>query len=105
MELNMNYIEKRLPEAPVNYKDGSQAVNLDLIITVFFKGGYTTEVRHNMVACVDRYYAECKSHIKILTPKWVSITDKDYPKNRQEYLNLTEQETDSWYMAADYARV
>ena len=36
-DLELNYIEKWLPEASVKYKDGSPAVNLGLIITVFFK--------------------------------------------------------------------
>ena len=35
--MELNYIEKWLPEASVKYKDGSPAVNLGLIITVFFK--------------------------------------------------------------------
>lgn len=37
----LNYIEKWLPEASVKYKDGSPAVNLGLIMTVFFKDGHT----------------------------------------------------------------
>jgi hypothetical protein len=36
-DLELKYIEKWLPEASVKYKDGSPAVNLGLIITVFFK--------------------------------------------------------------------
>ncbi len=100
-DLDMNYIEKWLPEASVKYKDGSQAINLGLIITVFFKDGHTTEVRRKMVECVDRYYAEFKSQLKkTLAPKWVSITDKNYQKNRQEFLDLTEEETDSWYLGS-----
>ncbi|HAV8514273.1 TPA: DUF3396 domain-containing protein, partial [Escherichia coli] len=40
-DFELNYIEKWLPEASVKYKDGSPAVNLGLIITVFFKDGHT----------------------------------------------------------------
>ncbi|SPX12654.1 Uncharacterised protein [Escherichia coli] len=42
-DFELNYIEKWLPEASVKYKDGSPAVNLGLIITVFFKDGHTPE--------------------------------------------------------------
>jgi hypothetical protein len=48
-DLDLNYIDKWLSEASVKYKDGSQAVNLGLIITVFFKEGHTPEVRKKMV--------------------------------------------------------
>ncbi|EIY0669847.1 MULTISPECIES: DUF3396 domain-containing protein [unclassified Enterobacter] len=100
-DFDLSYIEKWLPEASVKYKDGSQAVNLGLIITVFFKDGHTAEVRRKMVECVDRYYDEFKPHLKkTLAPKWVSITDKNYKRNRLEFLELTEEETDSWYLGS-----
>lgn len=100
-DFDLSYIVKWLPEASVKYKDGSQAVNLGLIITVFFKDGHTAEVRRKMVECVDRYYDEFKPHLKkTLAPKWVSITDKNYKRNRQEFLELTEEETDSWYLGS-----
>ncbi|EJE5205594.1 DUF3396 domain-containing protein, partial [Salmonella enterica] len=63
-DFELSYIEKWLPEASVKYKDGSPAVNLGLIITVFFKDGHTPEVRRRMVECVDRFYAEFKPHLK-----------------------------------------
>lgn len=100
-DYDLSYIEKWLPEASVKYKDGSQAVNLGLIITVFFKDGHTAEVRRKIVECVDRYYDEFKPHLKkTLASKWVSITDKNYKRNRQEFLELTEEETDSWYLGS-----
>ncbi|MGV3345354.1 type VI immunity family protein, partial [Enterobacteriaceae bacterium LUAb1] len=115
MELNaldLNYIEKWLPEASVKYKDGSQAVNLGLIITVFFKEGHTPEVRRKMVECVDRYYAEFKSHLKktLPTKKWTAITEKNYVKQRQEILDSSPEEIFDWilssgtesYLAPDY---
>ena len=63
-DFELNYIEKWLPEASVKYKDGSPAVNLGLIITVFFKDGHTPEVRRRMVECVDRFYGEFKPWLK-----------------------------------------
>lgn len=63
-DFELNYIEEWLPEASLKYKDGQPAVNLGLIITVFFKEGHTAAVRQNMVECVDRFYAEFKPHLK-----------------------------------------
>lgn len=112
-DLDLNYIEKWLPEASVKYKDGSQAVNLGLIITVFFKEGHTPEVRQKMVECVDRYYGEFKPHLKKTLPvkKWTAITEKNYAKQRQEILDSSPEEIFSWvlssgtetYLAADYS--
>ncbi|MGV8927220.1 MAG: DUF3396 domain-containing protein [Ewingella sp.] len=99
--MDLNYIEKWLPEASVKYKDGSPAVNLGLIITVFFKDGHTPEVRQKMVACVDRFYAEFKSHLKkTITKSWVGITEKNYQKKRQEILDSTPEEIFSWYLGS-----
>ncbi|MEB6337970.1 DUF3396 domain-containing protein [Serratia rhizosphaerae] len=112
-DLDLNYIEKWLPEASVKYKDGRQAVNLGLIITVFFKDGHTPEVRQKMVECVDRYYGEFKSHLKKTLPvkKWTAITEKNYAKQRQEILDSSPEEIFSWvlssgmetYLAPDYS--
>jgi len=79
-DLDLHYIEKWLPEASVKYKDGSQAVNLGLIITVFFKEGHTPEVRRKLVECVDRFYTEFKSNLKktVYGSKWVGITENNY---------------------------
>ncbi|VTP65648.1 Uncharacterised protein [Serratia rubidaea] len=75
-DFELNYIEQWLPEASVKYKDGSPAVNLGLIITMFFKDGHTPEVRRKMVECVDRYYEEFKPHLK----KTLTLTGLESPK-------------------------
>lgn len=101
-DLDLNYIEKWLPEASVKYKDGSQAVNLGLIITIFFKDGHTPEVRRKMVECVDRYYGEFKSHLKkTMAPRWVGITEKNYAKKRQAILDSSPEEIFSWYLGSE----
>ena len=99
--MELNYIEKWLPEASVKYKDGSPAVNLGLIITVFFKNGHTPEVRHKMVECVDRFYGEFKPYLKkTMAPKWVGITEKNYQNMRQAILDSKPEEIFSWYMGS-----
>ncbi|WP_416262620.1 DUF3396 domain-containing protein [Gibbsiella quercinecans] len=99
-DFELNYIEKWVPEASVKYKDGSPAVNLGLIITVFFQNGHTPEVLRNMVECMDRYYGEFKPYLKktIYGKKWVGITENNYQRKRQQLLELTEEETASWYL-------
>ncbi|MCE9994150.1 DUF3396 domain-containing protein [Enterobacter asburiae] len=101
-DVELNYIEKWLPEASVKYKDGRPAVNLGLIITVFFKDGHTPEVRRKMVECVDRYYAEFKSYLKKTLPvkKWTAITENNYVKQRQNILDSSPGEIFSWVLSA-----
>ncbi|QMR41587.1 DUF3396 domain-containing protein [Klebsiella aerogenes] len=100
-DLDLSYIEKWLPEASVKYKDGSQAVNLGLIMTVFFKDGHTPEVRRKMVECVDRFYAEFQPHLKKhITRSWVGITEKNYAGKRQEILDSAPEEIFSWYLSS-----
>ncbi|ELY4545303.1 DUF3396 domain-containing protein [Cronobacter sakazakii] len=100
-DFELNYLEKWLPEASVKYKDGSPAVNLGLIITVFFKDGHTPDVRRRMVECVDRFYTEFKPYLKKhLTQNWVGITEKNYARKRQEIIDSTPEEIFSWYMGS-----
>lgn len=91
--MDINYIERWLPEATVNYKDGGPAVGLGLIITVFFRDGHLPEVRRKMVECVDRFYAEFGTHLKKqMTERWSGITEKNYAKNRQEIIDSTPED-------------
>lgn len=111
-DYELNYLKKWLPEASVKYKDGSPAVNLGLIITVFFKDGHLPEVRNNMVECVERYYNEFKPHLKktLLGKKWTSITEKNHEKQKVVFLESTSDEIVDWtissaetsYLAPDY---
>ncbi|MCV2533792.1 DUF3396 domain-containing protein [Enterobacter wuhouensis] len=111
-DLELNYIEKWLPEASVKYKDGSPAVNLGLIITVFFKNGHTPDVRRKMVECVDRYYDEFKPYLRKTLPvkKWTKITENNYARQKHTILDSTPEEIIDWvlssasesYLAPDY---
>ncbi len=110
--MELSYIEKWLPEASVKYKDGSPAVNLGLIITVFFKNAHTPDVRRKMVECVDRYYDEFKPHLRKTLPvkKWTKITENNYARQRQTILDSAPEEIFDWvlssasesYLAPDY---
>ena len=101
-DLELKYIEKWLPEASVKYKDGSPAVNLGLIITVFFKNGHTPEVRRKMVECVDRYYGEFKPFLRKTLPvkKWTRITENNYARQKQAILNSTPEEIFDWVLSS-----
>ncbi|MDR0806738.1 MAG: DUF3396 domain-containing protein [Enterobacteriaceae bacterium] len=109
--MNLNYIEKWLPEATVNYKDGRPAVGFGLIITVFFRNGHLPEVRQKMMESVDRFYGEFKPYMKKqMAHRWGGITEKNYAKYRQEIIDSTPEEIFSWhltsatedYLAPDY---
>ncbi|WP_373224941.1 DUF3396 domain-containing protein [Enterobacter cloacae complex sp. ESBL7] len=100
-DFELTYLDKWLPDASVRYRDGSPAINLGLIITVFFKDGHTAAVRRKMVECVDRYYGEFKPHLKkTMLSKWVGITEKNYQKNRQTILDSSPEEIISWYLGS-----
>lgn len=90
-DVELNYIGKWLPEASVKYRAGSQAINLGLIITVFFRDGHTPEVRKKMVECMDRFYAEFKPHLKKTQrgKKWTSITEKTMKNSGRAFWGST----------------
>ncbi|MCW2457045.1 UNVERIFIED_ORG: hypothetical protein M2414_004806 [Rahnella aquatilis] len=101
-DFELTYLDKWLPDASVRYRDGSPAINLGLIITVFFKDGHTAAVRRKMVECVDRYYGEFKPHLKKTLPgkKWTAITEKNYASQRQKILDASPEEIFSWILSS-----
>ncbi|WP_241199591.1 type VI immunity family protein, partial [Erwinia billingiae] len=49
----------------------------------------------------DRFYGEFKPVLKkTLTRNWVTITEKNYAKKRQEILDSTPEEIFSWYLGS-----
>ena len=99
--MDLNYIERWLADATVNYQDGRPAVGLGLIITVFFRNGHTPEVRQKMVGCVDRFYNEFHTHLKKqMNGRWVGITDKNYAQKKQEIIGSSQEENFSWYLTS-----
>ncbi|AEX52608.1 ImpA family protein [Rahnella aquatilis CIP 78.65 = ATCC 33071] len=99
--MDLNYIERWLADATVNYQDGRPAVGLGLIITVFFRNGHTPEVRQKMVGCVDRFYNEFHTHLKKqMNGRWVGITEKNYAKKRQEIIDSSPEEIFDWYLTS-----
>lgn len=104
--MDLNYIERWLADATVNYQDGRPAVGLGLIITVFFRNGHTTEVRQKMVGCVDRFYKEFGVFLKKqMNGRWVGITEKNHAKKTQEIIDSSPEEIFDWYLtsaAEDY---
>jgi hypothetical protein len=99
--MDLNYIERWLADATVNYQDGRPAVGLGLIITVFFRNGHTSEVRQKMVGCVDRFYKEFGDLLKKqINGRWVGITEKNYAKKRQEIIDSSPEEIFDWYLTS-----
>ncbi|MCL9643701.1 DUF3396 domain-containing protein [Rahnella bonaserana] len=99
--MDLNYIERWLADATVNYQDGRPAVGLGLIITVFFRNGHTSEVRQKMVGCVDRFYKEFGDLLKKqINGRWVGITEKNYGKKRQEIIDSSPEEIIDWYLTS-----
>ncbi|MBU9853709.1 DUF3396 domain-containing protein [Rahnella bonaserana] len=99
--MDLNYIERWLADATVNYQDGRPAVGLGLIITVFFRNGHTPEVRQKMVGCVDRFYKEFGVFLKKqINGRWVGITEKNYGKKRQEIIDSSPEEIFDWYLTS-----
>jgi len=99
--MDLNYIERWLADATVNYQDGRPAVGLGLIITVFFRNGHTPEVRQKMLDCVDRFYKEFGNLLKKqMNGRWVGITEKNYAKKRQEIIDSSPEEIFDWYLTS-----
>ncbi|PQP03955.1 hypothetical protein C5612_12030 [Pseudomonas frederiksbergensis] len=65
----MNALEKldqQAPDLAFELPDGKPVVRLGLILTLYFKQGYTSETKENVLECFRRFYEEYQSNLKCM---------------------------------------
>lgn len=100
MKCDFNYIEKWIPEISLEYKSGGQAINLGLIITMYFKDGHIPGFRKNMIDCARRFHCEFKNRAFYLGEERIPYSESVFQLEALRRLRRSEEEQFSWGMTS-----
>lgn len=100
----MNALEKlkeRAPDLEFELPDGTPVVKLGLIVTLYFKEGYTTESKKKVVECFERFYKEFVGQLRgQYFERYKKITSTNYEKSRIKILSSEGNEQYHWHVSS-----
>lgn len=100
----MNALEKlkeRAPDLEFELPDGMPVVKLGLIVTLYFKEGYTSESKRKVVECFERFYEEFKIHLKWQAgERYHKLTPERFEKQKKFILDSAPNEQYEWHISS-----
>lgn len=77
-------LEQQAPDLAFELSDGKPVVRLGLILTLYFKRGYTSDTKENVLACFRRFYEEYQTQLKCLVyGRHQKLTSANFEKAQQ----------------------
>lgn len=100
----MNALKKlteRAPDLAFELPDGTPVVKLGLIVTLYFKEGYTLTTKRKIDECFTRFYEEFQPHLKSLAfRRHKKLTPASFAKARQQVLETEPNDQFSWFLGS-----
>lgn len=100
----MNTLEKlkeRAPDLEFELPDGTLVVRLGLIITLYFKEGYTTETKKLINECFERYHEEFQRELKSMVfRRHKKITPDNFVKACKQVVDTEPNDQFSWFIGS-----
>ncbi|NQD95288.1 DUF3396 domain-containing protein [Pseudomonas sp. CrR25] len=100
----MNALEKlkeQVPDLEFELPDGTPVVKLGLIVTLYFKEGYTTESKQKVVECFERFYGEFQPHLKWqVYRRDKKLTAMNFAKSCEQILATEPNEQIYWSLSS-----
>uniref|UniRef100_UPI000465B7AC type VI immunity family protein n=1 Tax=Pseudomonas syringae TaxID=317 RepID=UPI000465B7AC len=100
----MNVLEKlaeRAPDLAFELPDGTAVVKLGLIITLYFKEGYTLETKLKIDECFAKFYEHFQPQLKSMVyRRFKKLTDAGFSKARQQILETEPNDQFSWFLGS-----
>ncbi|WJV26632.1 MULTISPECIES: DUF3396 domain-containing protein [Pseudomonas] len=100
----MNALEKLDQQAPdlvFELPDGKPVVRLGLILTLYFKQGYTSETKENVLGCFRRFYEEYQSCLKCMVyGRHQKLTSAHFEKAQQAISKSDGNEEFSFFLGS-----
>src|SRR5471030_2222732 len=80
-------LEQQAPDLTFELPDGKPVVRLGLILTLYFKQGYTSETKEKLLECFRRFYGEHQTKLKCLVyGRHKKLTTDNFEKAQQAIL-------------------
>ena len=100
----MNALERlaqRAPNLEFELPDDTPVVKLGLIVTLYFKEGYTLEIKQRVMACFERFHEEFGAHLKgQFQERYKKLTPASFEKTRGKILETEPNEQYEWYLSS-----
>lgn len=100
----MNALEKlkeRAPDLEFELPDGTPVVKLGLIVTLYFKEGYTTESKQKVMECFTRFHQEFGVHLKgHFQERYKKLTPSSFERTRDKILTTEPNEQYEWHLSS-----
>lgn len=97
----LDKLKEQTPNLEFELPDGTSVVKLGLIITLYFKDGYTTESKQKVIECFERFYEEFKYHLKWQVYKRdKKLNDTNFKKTIEQILATEPNEQYYWSLSS-----
>lgn len=100
----MNALEKlveRAPDLAFELPNNTPVVKLGLVVTLYFKGGYTPASKRRVMECFERFSEECGSNLKgQYYERYKKLTQGSFEKVRDQILATTPNEQYHWHISS-----
>ncbi|WP_247842291.1 type VI immunity family protein [Pseudomonas sp. MWU12-3103b] len=100
----MNTLEKlteRAPDLMFELPDGTPVVRLGLIVTLYFKEGYTLQSKQAVMQCFARFKEEFGQHLKgQFDDRYKKLTDASFDKKISKILETGPNEQYEWHISS-----
>lgn len=100
----MSSLDKLVANAPdleFELPDGSSVVKLGLIITLYFKEGYSLEKKQKIDECFAKFYESFRSHLKTMSyRRFKKLTEAGFKKSREHVLETDSNDQFSWFLGS-----
>lgn len=100
----MNALQKlveRAPDLAFELPDGTPVVKLGLIITLYYRHGYTFENKQKVMECFSRFHKEFGSHLKgHYFERYKKLTTGSFEKIHNNVLSSEPNEQYHWHLSS-----
>lgn len=98
---SLEKLKKLAPDLEFELPDGTPVVKLGLIITLYFKEGYTTETKKKIGECFARYYEEFQPQLKSMVfRRNRKLTPDAFSKAHKQVIETEPNDHFSWFLGS-----
>lgn len=94
-------LENRAEDLSFELSDGTPVVKLGVIATLYFKNGYTAEVKTSVMDCFRAFHEEFGVHLKgQIKDKYTKLTQQNFEKNVEKTIRTGPNEQYEWQLTS-----
>jgi len=97
----LNELKKKAPDLEFELPNGTPVIRLGLIVTLYFREGYSLESKNTIIECFRKFRAEFKRNLNSqMYKRYGKLTDTSFAKAASSILKTDPNEQYHWQMAS-----